>query len=43
MRLLYRLRIGSAGLLEDKKRSRLISDERYVMCDSGVVEGWLIS
>ena len=31
MRLLFRLRTVSAGLLEDKKSCRLISDERCVM------------
>ena len=35
---LFRLRTGSAGLLEDKKRCRMVSDERCVMCDSGVGE-----
>ena len=30
---------GSAGLLEDKKRCRIVSDKRCVMCDSGVGEG----
>ena len=34
VRLLFRLRPGSAGLLEDKKRCRRVSDERYVMCAS---------
>ena len=38
VRLLFRLRSGSAGLLEDKKRCRMVSDERCVMCDRGVVE-----
>ena len=36
VRLLFRLRNGSAGLLEDKKICRRVSDERCVMCDSGV-------
>ena len=27
VRMLYRLRTGSAGLLEDKKRCRMVSDE----------------
>ena len=27
MRLLFRLRTGSAGLLEDKKRCRMVSNE----------------
>ena len=39
MRLLFRLRIDSAGLLEDKKRCRMISDKRCIMCDSRVGEG----
>ena len=30
---LFRLRTSSAGLLEDKKRGRMVSDERYIMCD----------
>ena len=38
VRLLFRLRTGSAGLLEDKKRCRMVSDERCVMCDSGIGE-----
>ena len=38
MGLLFRLRTGSAGLLEDKKRYRMVSDERCVMCDSRVEE-----
>ena len=36
VRLLFRLRTGSAGLLEDKERSRKFSNKRCVMCDSGV-------
>ena len=36
VRLLFRLRTGSAGLLEDKKRCRKISDERCVICDREV-------
>ena len=39
VRLLFRLRTGSAGLMEDKKRCRMVTDERCVMCDSGVGEG----
>ena len=35
VRLLFRLRTGSAGLLEYKKCCRIVSDERCVMCDSG--------
>ena len=38
VRLLFRLRTGSAGLLEDKKRCRVVSDEKCVMCDGGVGE-----
>ena len=38
MRLLFRLRTGSAGLLEDKKRCRMVSDERCVICDSRIGE-----
>ena len=36
VRLLCRLRTGSSLLLEDKKRCRMVSDERCVMYDSGV-------
>ena len=35
VRLLFRLRSGSALLLEDKKICRMVSDERCVMNDSG--------
>ena len=38
VRLLFRLRTGSAGLLEDKKSCRMVSDKRCVMCDSIVGE-----
>ena len=38
VRLLFRLRTGSAGLLEDKKICRMVSGKRCVMCDSGVGE-----
>ena len=34
MMFLFRLRTGSDALLEDKKRCRMISDERCVLCDS---------
>ena len=34
VRLMFRLRTGSAVLLEDKKRDRMASDERCVMCGS---------
>ena len=37
VRLLFRLKTGSAGLLEDTKICRMISDGRCVMCDSRVV------
>ena len=43
VRLLFRLRFGSAGLLKDKKRCRMVSDKRCVMCDSRVGRMWLIS
>ena len=36
--LLFRLRTGSVGFLENKMRCRIVSDERCVMCDSGVGE-----
>ena len=38
MRLLFKLKTGSAGLLEDKKICRMVSDEKCVMCDSRVGE-----
>ena len=37
--LLFGLRTSSAWFLEDKKRCRVVSDERCVMCDSGVGGG----
>ena len=36
--LMFRLRTTSAGLLQDKRRCRLCSVDRCVMCDSGEVE-----
>ena len=33
VRLLFRLSTGSAELLEDKKRCKMIIDERYIMCE----------
>ncbi len=30
VRLMFRLRTGSAGLLEDEKRCRMVSSEKYV-------------
>ena len=38
VRLRFRLRTGSAGLFEDKKRCRMCDDERCVLCNSGEVE-----
>ena len=38
LRLRFRLRTGSAGLFEDKKRCRMCTDDRCVLCDSGEVE-----
>ena len=38
LRLRFRLRTGSAGLFEDKKRCRMCDDERCVLCNSGEVE-----
>ena len=38
MRLLFILTTGSAGLFKDKKRYKMIKDERYVMCESGAGE-----
>ena len=37
-KLLYRLRTGSAGLLEDRKKCKIIIEKRCVMCESGVGE-----
>ena len=45
VRLLFRLGTSSAGLLEDKKRCEMITDERCVMCASGKgedVENFLV-
>ena len=36
VRLLFRLRTGSAGLLKDKMRCTMVSDKRCVMCDNKV-------
>ena len=36
--LLFRLRTDSAGLLEDKKKCKMIMDERCVMCEGGAGE-----
>ena len=33
VRLLFCMRIGSAELLEDKKRYKMIGDEKCIMCD----------
>ena len=38
LRLRFRLRTGSAGLFEDKKRCRMCTEDRCVLCDSGEVE-----
>ena len=38
VRLLFRLRMHSAGLLEEKKRCKMIIDERCVMYESGAGE-----
>ena len=38
VRLRFRLRTGSAGLFEDKKRCRMCDDERCVLCNSCEVE-----
>ena len=38
VRRLFRLRTGSAGLLEDKNRCKMIIDERCVMCENCVGE-----
>ena len=41
VRLLFRLRTGSVGLLEDKKRCRMVSDKRCVIVEYGRI--WLLS
>ena len=33
-----RLRSGSAGLFEDKKRCRMVEEDRCVLCNRGKVE-----
>ena len=38
VRLRFRLKTGSAGLFEDKKRCRMCEDERCVLCNSSEVE-----
>jgi len=38
LRLRFWLRTGSAGLLEDKKRCKMCTDDRCVLCNSGEVE-----
>ena len=38
VRLLFRLRTDSAGLLEDKEICEMITDVRCVMCESGAGE-----
>ena len=38
IRLRFRLRTGSAGLFEDKKRCRMCDDERCVLCNSSEVD-----
>ena len=43
VRLLFRLRTGSAGFLEDKKICRMVSNADVCMYDSGVESMWLIS
>ena len=40
---LFSLRTGSPGLLENKKRCRIVSNESHVMCDCGIGRKWLIS
>ncbi len=42
VRQLFRLRNGSAGLLEDEKQYKIIIDEMCVMCESGAGEMWSI-
>jgi len=38
LRLRFRLRTGSAGLLEDNKWCRMCTEDGCVLCDSGEVE-----
>ena len=37
-KLLFRLRIDSAGLLEENRRCKIIIDERCVICESDAEE-----
>ena len=36
--LRFRLRSGSAGLFEDKKRCGMVEEDRCVLCNGGKVE-----
>ena len=38
VRLKFRLRSGSAGLFEDKKRCGMVEEDRCVLCNGGKVE-----
>ena len=38
VQLRFRLRSGSGGLFEDKKRCRMVEEERCVLCNGGKVE-----
>ena len=38
VRLRFWLRSGSAGLFEDKKRCRMVEEDRCVLCNGGKVE-----
>ena len=38
VRLRFRLRSGSAGLFEDKKRCGMVEEDRCVLCNGGNVE-----
>ena len=42
MSLLFRLGTSSAGLLGDKKRCKMIIEERCVMFENGAGEEWSV-
>ena len=38
IQLRFQLKSGSAGLFEDKKRCRMVEEDRCVLCNEGKVE-----
>ena len=40
--LRFRLRSGSAGLFENKKRRGMVEKDRCVLCNGGKVLSWLL-